>query len=251
MKTRYRRGTTASLNRLQLEAGSIGVDLERKAIRFWDGETLGGYEVLGERMVEPPPGPQTLLSGDLTTGFYGEVGPDDFISYEGLSTLVGLSAGTLHNQEESTWLKFSLDGGPVYVAKRTIRHSLSWNQLNAQDLVFGRTVEIGEFTYLIRLSTGLVDPDTYTAGGEWDRLILPVHQSDPTNQGWGIGYSDTDLNVGTVSGNGRASWVQETHPTQPTRRVNRGLSSVEALDSYTPSSTYANCGWRPILTPVV
>lgn len=249
MRTQHLRGTTEQLNRLNLPAGRLALNIDNGNIRFWDGETLGGYEVEAQQAYEPPPlpGPQTLMAGDLETGFYGEVPPADFISYGDLSTLVGLSRGTLHNDVESLWLKFSMDGNPAYVAKQSIRYSISHSHLNAQDLVFGRTVEIGDYQYIVRLMTGLVDPDTLTAGGEWNRLMYPIHVDDPNQQGWGINYTNADLNVGV--GNGRRSWTQEMHPDSTTLRGYRGASSVEDLNAASTSNTFF--GWRPILVPDV
>lgn len=253
MRNQHLRGTTDQLNRLSLPAGRVALNSDNGNIRFWDGETLGGYEVETQQAYDPPytgPGPQELVAGNLETGFYGEVGPEEFISYGDLSTLVGLSAGTLQNQDQP-WLKFSMDDLPCYVAKRTIRHSITHDQLAVVNLVYGdRSVEIGRITYVIRLLTGLDDSGTLTAGGEWNRLIYPIHVDDPNQQGWGINYTNRDLNVRTGNGNGYISWTQETNPDNTTQRVYRGNSSVEALS--TARSAYANAayGWRPILIPI-
>lgn len=237
-------------------------NLERNSTEYIDkdrviGETLyyrvsawiDGYEAISDEVVievKGIPGPQSLMAGDLETGFYGEVGPDDFISYGALSTLVGLSAGTLHNHDESLWLKFSMDGSPVYVAKQSIRHTISWNHINAQNLVFGRTVEIGDYQYTVRLMTGLVNPNTYTAGGEWNRLLYPIASSQDS-LGWGVNIPDADL--GVASGNGFASWTQERDPRNTSRRAHRGNSTVKFLNAVTSSDTSSYTGWRPILVP--
>lgn len=97
MRTRLPALSTDELNRKVGLSGELSIDVERKALRVYDGDLGGGYEVLGTREYIPPlPGPQTLIAGDLETGFYGEVPPDDFIDYGELSSLVGQSAGTLH-----------------------------------------------------------------------------------------------------------------------------------------------------------
>lgn len=251
MRNQHLRGTTGQLNRLSLPAGRVALNTDNGNIRFYDGETLGGYEVETQRAYEPPPlpGPKELIAGDLETGFYGETSPEEFISYEDLSNLVGVSAGTLHNQDQP-WLKFSMDGNPAYVAKRTIRHSISHDQLVGENLVYGdRSVEIDGITYVIRLLTGLVDPDTWGRGGEWNRLMYPIHVDDPNQQGWGINYTDTDIGVG--SGIGQASWVQESSLSSTSQRAIRGGSSMDFLNAILSSWTYSSFGWRPILIPLV
>lgn len=247
MRTQHLRGTTEQLNRLSLPAGRIALNTDNGNIRFWDGETLGGYEVETQQAYEPPPtppGPTELIAGNYSTGFYGEVPPAEFISYGELSTLVGLSAGTLHNDGESLWLKFGMGNRPCYVAKKTIRHSISHDQLAGADLVRGnRSVVIGRITYVVRLLTGLVNSYQYIAGGEWNRFLYPVHQSDPNSQGWGVGYSSSDLGFDC------GSWVQETSPDWSDLRVHRGLSSVGYLSASSSGSTHSTYGWRPILIP--
>lgn len=195
------------------------------------------------------PGPQILTVGDHRTGFYGEVDQSEVISFADLTQWAGVTEGTAHNQDQP-WLKFNMDGSTLFVAKRTIRHSISHDTLANAGVVYGGpeaqilTTAHGD-QFRVRLLTGLVNPETYAAGGEWNRLIYPVHVDDPTGQEWGVNYTNEDLNVGV--GDGRACWVQETHPTNPANRVGRGSSSVEFLNSVTSSHTSAFFGWRPIL----
>lgn len=249
MLNRLRSRSTQDLNQITGPAGTLAVDLECKALRVYDSSTQGGFEVLG---TPPPlvlPGPSELIAGDLETGFYGEVTPGGFISYEDLSTLVGLSAGTLHNNDESLWLKFSMDDRPCYVAKRTVRYNLSHNSVRGANLVSGdRSVVIGGITYVIRLLTGLVNRNTYRAGGEWNRLLYPIASSQDS-LGWGVNIPDADL--GVTEGNGRRSWVQETSPNIPSNRAYRGFTSVGWMDTSPSSTSTSDMGWRPILIPVL
>jgi hypothetical protein len=269
MKSKLQIGSTADNNQLNLPSGMLTIDRERNALRLFDGETQGGFEVLGTRAYEPsPPGPTELIAGDLTTGFYGEVGPEEFITYGALSTLVGLSAGTLQHDAESLWLKFSLDGSPLYVMKKPARHTVSWDQLHAAGLVFGtNTVEIDGLTYQVRLLRGAASDPTTDAtgwdlptshGSEWNRLLYPIHSgvhtdtsnpsvhTDPTAAPFGAWaqYSDSDL-VLRGTDNGRANWCQETTATS-TQRVSRG-SGVTSLSRSTSSGTASLFGWRAAL----
>lgn len=255
MHTQLRHGFSDELDRKNLPPGQLAVDTERKALRVYDGELQGGYEVLGTRLVEPLPGPQDLIAGDYNTGFYGEVNQEDLITFSDLMAQVGVSQGTTHNLDQP-WLKYSLDGEVVYVSKKTIRYSVSHDTLANAGVVYGGpegqtiTTPAG-LQFRVRLLTGLDDSGTYTAGGEWNRLIYPVHSSDPTGQEWGINYTDADL--GVAAGNGRASWIQETNPNDASRRVIRGLSpssSVESLTSDPSGSSSALIGWRPVLEVV-
>ncbi len=52
--------------------------------------------------------------------------------------------------------------------KKTLRHSISWNQIDAVGAVYGDTrVKIGKFSFKVRLLTG----GQYPGGGEWNDLM--------------------------------------------------------------------------------
>jgi len=75
MRTRFLRGDTTQNNGLTLPAGEIAIDTEKHAVRLHDGATPGGFEIIGQKAYEGP------TSGDLNAGFYGELGPNDFLTY--------------------------------------------------------------------------------------------------------------------------------------------------------------------------
>lgn len=220
MQTRHRRGDTDTNNGITLDPGYLSIDTEKKAVRIHDGETLGGYEAVGEQVVYGPPGPQSLTAGDSDAGFYGEVGPDDFISYEDLCNAVGFSAGSLVNNDESLWLKYSLDNKTLYVAKKAVRVNISWLALYDNGIALSDdapdgdvpttvdqdvTVEIDGYTFRVRLLKGIdgyslsndIDGDNYnedwTEGSEWNRLLYPVHSGNHTNSDNPEDHSDPNV----------------------------------------------------------
>lgn len=254
MRQRYPYGTTAENDALTLPDSHFSIDTEKKALRIHDGETPGGFEVAGEQVLDldtSGPGPSTPVGGDTTTGFFGEVdGHNDFITYEGLASQIGLSAGDSQYNDESLWLKFVLDGTVLFVAKKPGRSALSWEDIYQAGAVYGSDdeglypsdgevtqdaqVEIDGYTFRVRLlrgassdptETGESDydhPDTY--GSEWNRLLYPVHggdhtdtdnpgsHDDPEAEAFGAwaDYSDEDLVTHANFGNGSFSWCQET-----------------------------------------
>lgn len=202
------------------------------------------YHVTG-LPVTTGPGSPTLIAGDRRTGFYGEVPPEELITGTDLAAHFNLTGG--RDQSAGVpWLKFNDHNTTLFVAKQAFRNSTTWDEINNSNLVFGsETIELFGHRYSVRLLTGLVDPNTYRAGGEWDRLMYPIHVDDPNQQGWGINYTNADL--GVASGNGAASWTQETDPSDTPYRVNRGYPSVVTLRTYVASFTGGNGGWRPVL----
>lgn len=212
------------------------------------------------------PGPSKLIGGNLQAGFYGECPASEFITGDELARRIGLTAGTSQNSNGG-WLKFSYMGKVEFVAKKTFRHSISWDNINAANAVTGqRTIDIGGKTYKIRLMKGKTegkqnDSSSYQGdinkGSEWNKLMLPIHQKAPSNwaykdnvnsptENWNVGYTDTDLFTHYNAGNGTYSWCQE-YGTASNERLRRGGFGISDSHSGSPPSNYYAFGWRPVL----
>lgn len=211
---------------------------------------------------------ETLVEvGNSVTGFYGEVGVNELITGDTLAIAIGLDDGA--PIADAGWLKFSLDGRVLYVAKRPLRHSISWNSINTVGAVFGTTtVVINGDTYKVRLLKGTnAGPVTrdwgydepYTHGSEWNRLLYRVSANpfgDTRNtlgsEGIATGdwasYSEADIGTAMAytGGNGGLSWCQETGTTGTTR-VSRGNSGVSHSTQDISSNVTTYLGWRPVL----
>ena len=210
------------------------------------------------------PGSETLIAGDMTDGFFGEVSSTELFTGDELASSIGLTAGVSQFSNEP-WLKFAIDEKIVYIAKKPYRHTVSWNDINAANAVYASQNTIvtkGTDNFLVRLPTGgHADPVTRNVtlansnageGSEWNRLMYRVHvdvpDGTPTYDGgpqiganWAE-YTNADLVSG--SGNGRACWTQEA---SSNNRVYRGDTNISRMNSV--SSTFANTafGWRPVL----
>lgn len=174
------------------------------------------------------PGSNTLIGGDELGGYFGEVAAVDFISGEDLCDAIGLTAGTLQ-ESDAGWLKYYNNNEIIYIAKRTFRHSISWNHINTVGAIFGdKKIAIGNHVFAVRaLSTG-----------EWNKLIYPVH----VNYGTWASFTDADIRV--TSGNGCATWTSTPYGSS---RTNRGSNSVESSYNNPPSIADSSFGFRPVL----
>lgn len=187
-------------------------------------------------VVTPPdysglPGASVPVAGTSTLGFFGEVASANLITGADLITALGITQGT--NIADAGWLKFARKGRIIFVAKNAIRHSISWDHINAAGAVYGnRVITIGSVRYAVRL----------LSSAEWDDLIVKVHKD--IGPWWD--YTDADLLV--ASGDGRASW---TSTPSGSNRVQRGNNSVSYSNHYTPSNVYAYSGFRPVLEPLL
>jgi hypothetical protein len=224
------------------------------------------------------PGSPYLISGTMEEGFFGEVPSSELITGDALASECGISQGTSQHSTAG-WLKFAYKGEILFVAKKPIRKSISWDAINTAKCVYGdsgdKTVVINGLTYkvtLMRALEPLNDPKTVASEGsgavnhhsEWNRLMCQIHE-EAINGSWGypnniesdIGilehslgsgsqgmYSDADLIV--TSGDGRLSWCQEMS-ISTSNRLYRGYNGVSGSGNGVSSGAGSGYGWRPVL----
>ena len=203
------------------------------------------------------PGSNMLIAGTMEEGFFGEVPASELITGDALASECGISQGTSQHSTAG-WLKFAYKGDILFVAKKPIRNSISWMDLDGSDCVFGnKNVVIGGLEYKVRLFRGTLNGyssgagDRGGKGSEWNKLIHPIsirakdndwrypEYVDDDLEYWGIDYTDDDLGV---VGDGRNSWCQESNGTYS--RVYRLLDIVNSTGRTGKLST---TGWRPVL----
>lgn len=188
--------------------------------------------------------------------FIGELSNAQFISYVNLSSLVGISAGTLHN-EGSGWLRFIMDGVELIVAKKTIRHSIRWDAINSANCVYGnKSITINGKLYKVRLLTGADENPTPLGNGyylkgthnsEFSRLFYPLVKDDTRLPSINPLAPYTQVELSMSSGNGRATWCQETSTSSASQRVIRGSTASSNFTTHTSSFSTAYYGWRACL----
>lgn len=83
------------------------------------------------------PGPQTLLRGNSALGYYGELTAAQLFTGDVLASLCGVTAGSVMAAATVTWLKFAYKGKILFMARTSIRDSVSWNDLYLAGVVFG------------------------------------------------------------------------------------------------------------------
>ena len=132
----------------------------------------------------------------------------------------------------------------MFVADRTIRYGNSnWDALQAQNLVKGKVITIGDKQYLCRLMTGGNSNPASVSGGEWSDLIV-AFTPNTADSHWS--YSDP---VNSAHPYGGYTWCQEIASTNIYERVLRGSAAVNGF-SVVASNVVAGSnayGWRPVL----
>lgn len=158
------------------------------------------------------------------------------------------------------WVKIKDGDKTLLICDRVILVSVSWDDLNGQGYVTGKTITIDGAKYKCRLLTGgsnRRNNDWYAGGtptnNEWDRFItreevitgLPAPVS-----------SDLDTNLNTTDHNsphnqlwhwaGVYSWCQETWAENASGRAVRGYNSARDWGSSAAGSG-PGVGFRPVL----
>ena len=159
------------------------------------------------------------------------------------------------------WVKIKDGDKTLLICDRVILVSVSWDDLNGQGYVTGKTITIDGTKYKCRLLTGgsnRRNNDWYAGGtptnNEWDRFItreevitgLPAPVS-----------SDLDTNLNTTDHNsthnqlwhwvGVYSWCQETWAENASYRANRGYNSARNWHDYSSGNRDVYVGFRPVL----
>lgn len=159
------------------------------------------------------------------------------------------------------WVKIKDGDKTLLICDRVILVSVSWDDLNGQGYVTGKTITIDGTKYKCRLLTGgsnRRNNDWYAGGtptnNEWDRFItreevitgLPAPVS-----------SDLDTNLNTTDHNsthnqlwhwvGVYSWCQETWAENASSRAIRGFNSARHWNFNLAAHQYASVGFRPVL----
>ena len=159
------------------------------------------------------------------------------------------------------WVKIKDGDKTLLICDRVILVSVSWDDLNGQGYVTGKTITIDGTKYKCRLLTGgsnRRNNDWYAGGtptnNEWDRFItreevitgLPAPVS-----------SDLDTNLNTTDHNsthnqlwhwvGVYSWCQETWAENASYRAYRGYGSARTWDNFSSGTRSVYVGFRPVL----
>jgi hypothetical protein len=200
--------------------------------------------------------------------FLGEIPDSSVITYNDLSTAMGLTVG-VYPSPATGWLKCKLDGKELLVAKQLVRRNLHWGQLYQLGLVYGidgfgsspfgtpvnqlRTIEIRGQTYKVRLLKGSnADPAPAESGldlvssrnSEFSRIFYPLVVGDSGITSY-LGPKLASYTQALVFMTYR-QWCQETVSSW---KIVRGLTSTARTDRTTPSTTgdFSAFGWRPVL----
>lgn len=194
----------------------------------------------------------------------GQSTAGDIADFNTLTTMSSWVIGNTPAAEANQlkWHKIKDGDKTLLICDRVILVNVSWNDLNSDNRIFGKTITIDGAEYKLRVLTGgnnyRSGSDYYSGGSpatnEWDRFItreevitgLPA----PTS-------ADLDSNLMTADYTsthgdfwhwaGVYSWCQETYSGDSTLRAHRGFYSARYWNYTTASNRGGYVGWRPVL----
>jgi hypothetical protein len=170
-----------------------------------------------------------LIAGDLMAGYYGKT--TGLITGNDLFAKTGLTAGTTLVSGDITWLKFSHNYKTLFVPNNDLKTDISWDEIQAQDLVKGKPIEIKGKYYICRLLTcSETNPtSSFVTSGEWNLVKNFVPSNSESN--WAY----------------RRIMFQEIYSGQITTRMSSHTSSLSQLMGNASNLKSSVCGYRPVL----
>ena len=154
-------------------------------------------------------------------------------TYAGTIEAYKLTSETAITEEDAEQNKYPHS---LFVADYAVKHTVSWNDLHTEGLIFGKDYAVGGVDYTLRAPsagsdrTGLNESQRGTPqSNEWDKLL--------------------DKNDGYIKNwNGMASWGQDTRPDNSTPfRAVRGFHSARGWEFNSSSHQNGILGFRPVL----
>lgn len=76
-----------------------------------------------------------------------------------------------NDENKLSWIEVNDNNKKLLICDRNILKAISWDNLNEQNLAFGKVVVIEEKKYLLRLLTGYSESNDYK-NNEWDKYIV-------------------------------------------------------------------------------
>lgn len=184
--------------------------------------------------------------------YLGSVPMADLITSPALRNLTGMVAGTGLSTAPD-WLKFKKGSVERYIPRGPISYGMTWNEIHAAGVAYGKEVVINGLTYTCRLLKGAgQDPTSGNIGpdeGEFNELFYAVCTSRPADYTGpklaSMSYSDLRLTVTR----GFAVFCQETRDTTSTSRLRRNTTQGNIRTASFASQTYRHedSGWWPVL----
>ena len=160
------------------------------------------------------------------------------------------------NDDKISWIEINEGNKKLLICNRNLIKNISWNELNNQNLVYGKLIKLGEKKYILRLLTGAIN-EFGQEYSEWDRYILnageiegiPVSTDDDKNNTIKEEAGDKSESESNSMWNWRncCSFTQSEYGKNNKFCVIRGLYSTTYNNYCDKDISYDTVGYRPVL----
>jgi hypothetical protein len=186
--------------------------------------------------------------------------PVDFLEFQDVPVYAGqkIEIRDTHKSNDSklSWIEINDNDKRLLVCDRNILKEVSWDELNEQNLIFGKVVIIEGKKYILRLLTGYSEKND-NKHNEWDRYIVNVANivGLPTSTDCDIENISNEDNEDKINkdNNSLWHWYNFSSFTQNEYSKNRKFCIIRGLYSTTYSNQsekelkYETVGYRPVL----
>lgn len=180
--------------------------------------------------------------------------PEHIVSYE--EGIIEIRDAEKNDNNKISWVEINDNGKKLLICDRNLIKGVSWNELDAQNLAYGKIVKLGGKKYLLRLLTGATN-ESGEDFSEWDKYILNVNEIE------GLPVSTEDDKNNTIKedsedkekGQNNSLWhwctccsfTQSEYGKNNKFCIIRGLYSTMYNNYCDKDISYETVGYRPVL----
>jgi predicted small secreted protein len=232
---------------------------------------LGGT-LLKRKIIKNKQAQEVLKNDTYETGSIRKLGtlylnatkqkfPTDLAKYDDVYEYMGekieIKNSDKSDENKLSWVEINDNDKKLLICDRNILKGVSWDELNNQNLVFGKVVIIDEQKYILRLLKG-GDKKNDNLDNEWNRYIINEDQllglplSTESDKSEKINNSNLDKING--ENNRLWHWIDICSLTQNLKRekscIIRGFYSNTYINDVKKEVSYKTVGYRPVLEAI-
>ena len=180
--------------------------------------------------------------------------PDNIISYQ--EGNIEIKDADKNDNNKISWIEINDDDKKLLICNKNLIKGISWNELNNQNLAYGKIIKLGGKKYILRLLTGSTN-ERGQDFSEWDKYILNVNQIQElplsTDEDKNNTVKEESENVDQGESNKLWNWRACCSFTQSEYGKNNKFCIIRGLYSTTYNNycdkdiVYETVGYRPVL----
>lgn len=174
--------------------------------------------------------------------------------YEYMGEKIEIKNSDKNDENKLSWVEINDNNKKLLICDRNILKGVSWDELNNQNLVFGKVIIIDGQKYILRLLKG-GDKKKDDVDNEWNRYIVNEEQlfGLPISTELDTSEKVNNSNLDKINGKNNSlwHWIDICSLTQNIKRekscVIRGFYSNTYINDVKKEVSYKTVGYRPVL----